>query len=103
MSGALPRLMAIALLTLAGTSAPGQSGATGTSEAGAEALRRQVLPAGGGLSAGGPYALHGSIGQSEADPLNPASGGPYELRGGFWPSGGQQVDLLLRDGFEGTP
>ena len=39
----------------------------------------------GGTSTGGSYTLTGTIGQPNADS---ASGGIYELFGGFWPGGG---------------
>jgi hypothetical protein len=37
---------------------------------------------GGGPSTGGPYALSGTAGQSDASPV--AGGGQFTLRGGFW-------------------
>ena len=43
-----------------------------------------TIDGGGGTSSGGPYVLTGTIGQPDADW---ASGGKYELLGGFWPGG----------------
>ena len=43
-----------------------------------------TIDGGGGTSTGGPYVLTGTIGQPDADW---ASGGVYELLGGFWPGG----------------
>ena len=43
-----------------------------------------TIGGGGGTSSGGPYVLTGTIGQPDADW---ASGGAYELLGGFWPGG----------------
>jgi hypothetical protein len=43
-----------------------------------------TIDGGGGASSGGPYVLTGAIGQPDADW---ASGGAYELLGGFWPGG----------------
>ena len=43
-----------------------------------------TIDGGGGTSSGGPYVLTGTIGQPDADW---ASGGTYELLGGFWPGG----------------
>jgi hypothetical protein len=43
-----------------------------------------TIDGGGGTSSGGPYVLTGTIGQQDADW---ASGGSYELLGGFWPGG----------------
>lgn len=39
------------------------------------------IDGGGGTSTGGSFALHGSIGQPDAGPMN---GGAYTLQGGFW-------------------
>jgi len=39
------------------------------------------IDGGGGASAGGAYALNGSIGQADAGNM---SGGVYTLQGGFW-------------------
>jgi len=41
-----------------------------------------TVDGGGGASAGGGYALSGTIGQPDAGPRH--SGGGYELAGGFW-------------------
>lgn len=41
-----------------------------------------TLDGGGGISAGGPYAVTGTIGQADAGA--PLAGGPYSLVGGFW-------------------
>ncbi len=40
-----------------------------------------TLDGGGGSSAGGPYAVHGTIGQPDA---GSASGGSFTVQGGFW-------------------
>ncbi len=41
-----------------------------------------TIDSGGGVSSGGPYTVMVTIGQPEA---GVASGGDYELLGGFWP------------------
>lgn len=46
-------------------------------------INRYTVDNGGGTSAGGSYALSGSIGQPEAHNVA-ATGGSYTLRGGFW-------------------
>jgi hypothetical protein len=57
-----------------------------------------TVDGGGGRSAGGAYVLQGTIGQADAG--QPSRGGPYELRGGFWPGltvvgpGGEPVLLI---------
>lgn len=40
-----------------------------------------TVDSGGGLSQGGAYTVHGTIGQPDAGTLN---GGSYTLAGGFW-------------------
>lgn len=47
-------------------------------------LVRSTLDGGGGLSSGGAFELHGTIGQF--DP-GLSSGGDFELKGGFWAGG----------------
>jgi hypothetical protein len=67
------------------------------------ALVRSVIAGGGGRSAGDGYAISGTIGQPDADPLHPASAGAFALRGGFWPGLVQPppiVDPVFLDGFE---
>ena len=54
---------------------------------------------GGGSSSGGTYALSGTIAQPDADPLQPSSGGAYEVGGGYW-GPGAQANELFKDGFE---
>ena len=49
---------------------------------GGENISRWAVAGGGGQSAGGSYALNGTLGQTEAGPN--MSGGDYTLSGGFW-------------------
>ncbi len=44
-------------------------------------LTWSTIDSGGGIAAGGVYALNGTIGQADAGNL---SGGGYTLSGGFW-------------------
>ncbi|SDD37898.1 hypothetical protein [Aquimonas voraii] len=67
---------------------------------GSYVLPRDVNASGGGQASGGSYQLQGSIGQPAAEPLHPASGGPYALSAGFWAAGAPDSDLLYADGFE---
>ncbi len=46
---------------------------------------RRAIAAGGGRSAGAPFAIRGTIGQPDADPLQPSMGGVYAITGGFQP------------------
>lgn len=41
-----------------------------------------TIAGGGGVSANGPYVLHGTIGQADAGPV--MTGGTFALTGGFW-------------------
>jgi hypothetical protein len=63
------------------------------------------IDAGGGSSTGGIYSVSGTIAQVDADPLQPASGGNFELTGGFWAGiapQSSQPDAIFNNGFE-TP
>ena len=65
---------------------------------------RHTIDAGGGVSRGGDFVLMGTLGQPDADPLQPSTRGTLSLTGGFWapmattsPGG-----PIFRDGFEDT-
>jgi hypothetical protein len=67
-------------------------------------ISRSTIDAGGGLSTGGVYSVHGTIGQHDA--AVPMTGGSFVLQPGFWtPSNvdltGQLPALVFRNGFEG--
>lgn len=67
------------------------------------AVPREVIAGGGDTSSGGAYSLVGSIGQVDADPLAPSSGGGFAVSGGFWPgirSVSPAADVVFVDGFE---
>jgi hypothetical protein len=80
-------------------SAPGTSGASGGAT---YAVQRWTIDGGGGRSSGGSYTLSGTIGQPDADPLQPSTGAGYAITGGFWPGMEQSVPgtALFADGFE---
>lgn len=67
-------------------------------------LDRGLVAAGGGSSEGGEFRVQGSVGQFDAEPLQPSSGGAFSVTGGFWaglstapaPTGAE----LFADGFE---
>lgn len=64
---------------------------------------RVVVAGGGGLSIGGNFAIQGTIGQHDADPLQPSQGGVYSVVGGFW--NGEQFNMpadsqVFSNGFE---
>ncbi len=59
-----------------------------------------TIDAGGGYSSGGLFSAEGTIGQADADPLQPAGGGVYQVSGGFWPAALTQGDRVFANGFE---
>lgn len=66
------------------------------------AVSRHVI-AGGGRASGGPFVVDGSIGQADAEPLHPATGGAFSLVSGFWAGPrSPRLPTLFRDGFESS-
>ena len=66
-------------------------------------LAAHVVANGGGRSSGGSFTIQGTTGQIDADPLHPASAGPYAVTGGFWAavvSPSIAADLIFTDGFD---
>lgn len=68
-------------------------------------LQRSLIAAGGGSASGGEFRLQGSVGQAEADALQPSVGGEFSLLGGFWAGLRAQPaappgPLIFVDGFE---
>ncbi len=64
---------------------------------------RHVIANGGGRSAGGAWVIRGTVGQADADPLQPSTDGNgfYAITGGFWPAlPAPRTDGLFIDGFE---
>ena len=59
-------------------------------------ITKSTIDAGGDASAGGAFALTGTIGQPDAN-LQQSTGGEFVLAGGFWANA---TDLLFSDGFE---
>jgi hypothetical protein len=101
-----PRIATLALLAIAGLAVAGararDAGPQGASGAGLEDTAYTV-DGGGGRSTGSRYALVGSVGQPDTDPLHPASGGGYSLVGGFLSDSAPSqpgTDPLFVDGFE---
>jgi len=80
------RLLALTILLLAPGAALAQSGSGPSASLGTGYdLSWFTVDGGGGLSAGGDYALGGTAGQPDAGTL---AGGNYVLAGGFWGGGG---------------
>ena len=95
-------LVSIALATSNVNSESGTTDATATSPA--FALVRATIDAGGARSSGSTFVVNGTIGQHDAEPLQPSVGGPFAVTGGFWtrvvaspPPG----DEIFSNGFEG--
>ncbi len=61
-----------------------------------------TIDSGGGFSAGGQFSVQGTIGQFDADPFQPATGGPYSVVSGFWVQMPGRIDGedIFFDGFE---
>lgn len=78
---------------------------TGASKAGTTyAVQHFTIDGGGGWSTGGAFTIEGTIGQPDANPLQPSSGGVYTITGGFWPAAANAVEdrpeLIFADSFE---
>ena len=66
------------------------------------AVPQHVIASGGDHSDGGVFALTGTLGQADADPLQPSSGGAFAITGGFWPGSATLPpgDSIFTNGFE---
>lgn len=72
----------------------------GVPEGNDPSVDRSVIAGGGGSSSGGSFAIHGTIGQSDADSLQPSSDGNFGVTGGFWASPSTRSDSIFKSGFE---
>lgn len=66
-------------------------------------ITRWSIDAGGGSSSSARFAVKGTLGQADADPLQPSVGsnGRFAVTGGFWASvSGIQTPVIFRNGFE---
>ena len=97
-------LVAVAASPLSRASATGPEATTGAAAQGdAYTVDRHTVDGGGGTSSGGNFEIQGTIGQPDADPLQPSTGGGFEVTGGFWPGlapASPQPDPLFANGFE---
>ena len=97
----VPWILAIALAVAQGESLAQSPPAT--PQGGDYRIDRYTIDGGGGVSSGGTFEIQGTIGQPDADPLQPSTGGVYEITGGFWPGlapATPQPDALFANGFE---
>lgn len=100
-----PRIIAVLMLMLVGQAAmanPGSAGQNSTAKGAIFSIEHSSIDGGVGSSSAGNYAIRGTSGQPDADPLGSASGGIYSVIGGVWPTGTvpDQSDALHADGFE---
>ena len=101
-------VIALALLACGTAIAQPRTGATPASAGTAScppalATPRHVVAGGGGTSSGGVFMVRGTIGQPDADPLQPSTGGRFAVTGGFWPGvrpSAPRPEALFDDGFE---
>ncbi len=65
-------------------------------------LNHYTIDNGGGSSTGGVFSVSGTIGQADADPLQPSTGGMFAVTGGFWPSANAAApsETIFANGFE---
>lgn len=85
------------------TPTPPMTAAVGKVQGDPLALPRHVIATGGGRSAGGAWVIRGTVGQADAEPLQPSTDGSgfYAITGGFWPAlPAPQSDWLFADEFE---
>lgn len=61
-------------------------------------IPRHVIASGSG--SGGVFGIRGTLGQADADPLQPSTGGTFAITGGFRFATAPQRDGLFQDGFE---
>lgn len=88
-------LLICALFTVDASTAIAQS------SGGQFTITRSTIDNGGGVSVGGQFVVTGTIGQSDAS-VQTASGGSFDLSGGFWTRGVAVPleELIFSDGFE---
>lgn len=104
--GLVPCAMAIAAHDARPAAAPGMASVAageGQAKGTGFAVSRHVVAGGGGTSTGGAFAVSGTLGQPDADPLQPSSGGVFAVAGGFWPgiaAAAPRGDPLFANGFE---
>jgi len=71
-------------------------------QGGVFAVDHYTMDNGGGISTGGVFTVDGTIGQPDADPLQPSTGGVFAITGGFWPSANVAAPMeeVFSNGFE---
>lgn len=67
-------------------------------------IKHYTIDGGGGWSTGGEFTIEGTIGQPDAEAVQPSGGGVFAITGGFWSgvteSSGELPDRMFSDGFE---
>ncbi len=97
-------LLLASLLTAGLIIAPGATARTAQSiQGGNYSIDQYSIDGGSSDASGGAYRISASVGQPDADPLGPASGGSYSLTGGIWPTTAAPPalpDPVFANGFE---
>lgn len=100
----MTRAWLVALLALASAGVSARDGESNAATGGGLAVTACTVDGGGGRSAGASYVITGSVGQPDAEPLQPSTGGGFSIVGGFVPAARATqpgVDALFANGFEG--
>lgn len=90
--------LALCLPAQAADRSPALAAAGNVAATAGYSVDRWTIAGGGGNSSGGSYAVSGTLGQADVDPLQPFTGGTYSLTGGFWGESGN--DRIFASGFE---
>ena len=94
-------LVALGLIAAAGQAAPAADASLNQGQP--YQVDVYSIDAGGQHAAGGSFALEGSAGQPESNPLGAVAGGQFSVAGGVWPALGTPptlTDTIHTDGFE---
>ena len=85
------------------TSQAGEGSTNALAKGSSYAVPRHVIAGGGGIASGGSFALQGTLGLADADPLQPSSGGAFAISGGYWAghvAPPAPTDSVFANGFE---
>jgi hypothetical protein len=90
-------LLLLLPLVVSGVEGETRPDATAQSASG-YSLGRYTIDGGGGDASGGGFVIRGSVGQPDVNAFGPATGGNYEISGGFW--GADVNDRIFAHAFE---
>ena len=91
------------ICAFASAPAVGTANGTTTIQGTSFTVDRYAINNGGGSASGGAFSVKGSIGQHDADPLQPSTGGVFAVTGGFFWAGtaAPLSPTIFGNGFEG--